>query len=158
MAKSHHYEVTVTWTGNHGEGTSGYRAYARSHEVTTAGKPPIAGSSDPTFRGERDRWNPEELLVASASQCHMLWYLHLCAVEGIVVTDYVDHPKGTMTEDPDGGGRFNDVLLRPQVTITAPDQVDRAVALHERAHQMCFIANSVNFPIRHEPAVRVADT
>jgi organic hydroperoxide reductase OsmC/OhrA len=155
MATTHEYEVQVTWTGNRGEGTSGYRAYSRAHEVSAAGKAVIHGSSDPAFRGDRDRWNPEELLVASVSQCHMLWYLHLCAVAGVVVTGYVDRPIGTMQESTDQGGRFVEVVLRPRVTVAAPEMVARAEALHEEAHRECFVANSVNFPVRHQPEVLV---
>lgn len=154
MGKTHRYEVTVTWTGDRGEGTSGYRAYSRAHEVGAAGKAPIEGSSDPAFRGDPQRWNPEELLVASLSQCHMLWYLHLCAAAGVVVTGYVDRPLGTMAETVDGGGHFVEVVLRPEVTVAAAEMADRAVALHEQAHRLCFVANSVNFPVRHEPVVR----
>lgn len=150
--KSHRYEVTVTWTGDRGTGTSGYRAYERAHEVEAGDKPVILGSSDPGFRGDPGRWNPEELLVASLSQCHLLWFLHLCATEGVVVTGYVDHPQGTMMEADDGGGRFEEVVLRPQVTLAAPEQAPLAAALHHTAHKMCFIANSVNFPVRCEPA------
>ncbi|MEV7010347.1 OsmC family protein [Streptosporangium sp. NPDC051022] len=153
MAKTHLYEVTVTWTGDRGTGTSGYRAYERAHDVEADGKPPIPGSSDPAFRGDPARWNPEELLVASLSQCHMLWYLHLCATEGIVVTGYTDHPRGSMIEGPDGGGRFEEVVLRPRVTLARADQADLATEVHERAHRMCFIAASVNFPVRHEPVI-----
>ena len=98
MPKTHHYELTVTWTGNTGTGTSGYQAFERAHDVSIEGKPTISGSADPAFRGAPDRWNPEELLVASLSECHMLWYLVLCAKEGIVVTEYVDHPSGTLSE------------------------------------------------------------
>src|SRR5579872_2082867 len=153
MGKTHHYELTVTWTGNTGTGTSGYQAFERSHEVTVAGKPTIAGSADPAFRGARERWNPEELLVASLSQCHMLWYLVLCAKEGIVITEYVDHPSGTLVETPDGGGHFEEVALQPHVTITTPERIERAIALHERAHDLCYVANSVNFPVRANPTV-----
>jgi organic hydroperoxide reductase OsmC/OhrA len=153
MPKTHHYELTVTWTGNTGAGTSGYQAFERSHEVSTDGKPTIPGSADPAFRGARDRWNPEELLVASLAQCHMLWYLVLCAKEGIVVTDYVDHPSGTLVETADGGGHFEEVSLRPHVTITTSEKMERAKALHERAHALCYVANSVNFPVRTEPTV-----
>jgi organic hydroperoxide reductase OsmC/OhrA len=151
MPGTHQYEVTVTWTGNTGSGTSGYRDYERSHQVDAAGKPSLPGSSDPAFRGDPQRWNPEELLVASLSQCHMLWFLHLCSTEGVVVTDYTDHPRGTMLETPDGGGRFAEVVLRPAVRYALPEQVARGDALHERAHGLCFIANSVNFPVRCEP-------
>ncbi|QXJ20846.1 OsmC family protein [Actinomadura graeca] len=152
MAKSHRYEVSVTWTGDLGTGTSSYRAYERSHEVAVPGKPPIPGSSDPGFRGDAHRWNPEELLVASLSQCHMLWFLHLCATEKIVVTAYTDEACGTMIETPDGGGRFDEVVLRPRVECAVTGMADQLAALHERAHKLCFIANSVNFPVRHEPA------
>lgn len=148
--KTHQYEMTVTWTGDNGTGTSGYRAYGRAHEVEVDGKQPIQGSADPSFRGDPARWNPEELLVASLSQCHMLWYLALCAGAGVVVTGYPDRPLGTMTETPDGSGRFEEVVLRPHVTLADPEHAERAASLHERAHKMCFIANSVNFPVRHE--------
>lgn len=151
--KTHQYELSVTWTGNTGSGTSSYRAYERAHEVRVDGKPPIEGSADPGFRGDPARWNPEELLVASLAQCHMLWYLHLCAVEKIVVTAYVDSPLGTMVETPGGGGRFEEVVLRPRVTLADPGQAGRAAELHHRAHELCFIANSVNFPVRHEPVL-----
>ena len=156
IPKTHIYALTVTWTGNTGTGTSGYQAFERSHDVTIDGKPTIAGSADPAFRGATDRWNPEELLVASLSQCHMLWYLVLCAKEGIVVTEYVDHPTGTLVETPDGGGHFDEVSLHPQVTIAAREKLDRAIALHERAHDLCYVANSVNFAVRTDPAVVTA--
>jgi organic hydroperoxide reductase OsmC/OhrA len=151
--KMHSYALTVTWTGNTGAGTSSYAAFERSVEVSAEGKPAIPGSADPAFRGARERWNPEELLVASLSQCHMLWYLVLCAKEGIVVTDYVDHATGTLVETPDGSGHFEEVTLHPRVTIASAQQMDRATELHPRAHDMCFVANSVNFDVRTEPAI-----
>ena len=151
MSTSHRYETTVTWTGNTGTGTSGYRDYERAHEISAAARPTIPGSSDPAFRGDPTRWNPEELLVASLSQCHMLWFLSLCAVEGVVVTDYRDHAAGTMVETPDGGGHFDLVVLRPEVRFASPAHAARAAELHERAHHLCFIANSVNFPVQCEP-------
>lgn len=157
MTRTHSYEVTVTWTGDRGTGTSGYRAYSRAHDVLAPGRPTVPGSSDPAFRGERDRWNPEQLLVASLSQCHLLWYLHLCADAGVVVTGYTDQPTGTMVETADGG-HFTEVVLRPRVTVTEPDMVDHATGLHDDAHRLCFIANSVNFPVRHEPVVVVHGT
>jgi organic hydroperoxide reductase OsmC/OhrA len=152
VTQLHRYETTVTWTGNTGTGTSGYRNYERAHEVTVDGKPPIPGSSDPAFRGDAARWNPEELLVASLSQCHMLWFLHLCATNGLVVTEYRDHAAGMMAETADGGGQFQQVMLRPQVRFAAPEHADRARPLHEQAHKLCFIASSVNFPVHCEPA------
>lgn len=158
MAKTHLYELDVTWTGNTGSGTSGYREYARDHVVSGTGKPTIAGSSDPAFRGDPKRWNPEELLVASLSQCHMLWVLALCTQEGIVVTGYSDHPSGTMAETADGGGHFTEVVLRPVVEIADDRHRDALADVHERAHHLCFIANSVNFDVRCEAQVAVAES
>ncbi|HYZ63267.1 MAG TPA: OsmC family protein [Acetobacteraceae bacterium] len=149
--KDHTYTVTVTWTGNTGQGTASYRAYERAHEVVVHGKPVIGGSSDPAFRGDRTRYNPEEMLVASLSTCHMLWYLHLCSTEGIAVQAYQDIAEGVMLEQEDGSGRFREVVLQPEITVPAGTDLARARALHEEANRKCFIANSVNFPIRHEP-------
>lgn len=151
----HSYEVRVTWTGDLGEGTRGYRSYARAHDISVAGKPTIPGSSDPAFRGDRSRYNPEELLVASLSACHMLWYLHLAAEAGVVVTGYRDDAGGTMAETPDGGGRFTEVVLRPAVIVRPGADPEMAAALHHRAHELCYVARSVNFPVRCEPSVRV---
>jgi organic hydroperoxide reductase OsmC/OhrA len=154
--REHRYETTVEWTGNTGTGTSSYRAYERRYEVCAPGqpKPPIPGSSDPAFLGDRARWNPEELLVASISACHELWYLHLCAEAGLVITSYVDRAEGVMVEEADGGGHFRRVVLRPVVTFAPGADLDRARALHAEAHRLCFIANSMNFPVEHEPELR----
>jgi organic hydroperoxide reductase OsmC/OhrA len=149
--KNHHYSTTVRWTGNKGAGTGDYRAYERSHEIVVEGKPTIAGSSDPAFRGDAAKHNPEELLVASLSACHMLWYLHLCADAGVVVTDYIDQASGIMSEGDTGVGRFTVVTLKPRVSITEESHSIRAQELHEQAHRLCFIANSVNFEVRVEP-------
>ena len=153
MPKEHRYVVTVDWTGNQGTGTSGYKAYARTHEIRSAGKPAVPGSADPSFRGDPARYNPEELLVASLSTCHMLWYLHLCSVGGVTVTQYVDNAEGTMVEEADGGGRFTSVVLKPQVTVKRGAHVAKVRELHAAAHKMCFIARSVNFPVGHEPSI-----
>ncbi len=119
----------------------------RDHTIVVEGKPEIPASSDPAFRGDRTRYNPEELLVASLSSCHMLWYLHLCATNGIVVLDYCDRATGTMREEPAGSGRFVGVVLHPEVVLAADADTSRALALHEDAHRLCFIARSVNFPV-----------
>ncbi len=153
MPRSHHYALDVTWTGNSGTGTSGYREFERAHEISADGKPVILGTSDPAFRGDAARWNPEELLVASLSQCHMLWFLALCAQNGIVVTEYIDHPSGTMDERADGGGAFSEVVLRPEVRLADSRHAERTLELHARAHDLCFIANSVNFELRCEPTI-----
>jgi organic hydroperoxide reductase OsmC/OhrA len=150
MAKEHHYQLTVTWTGNRGEGTSSYRSYDRDHEISAEHLPSIAGSSDQHFRGNRSRWNPEQLLVAAASQCHMLSYLHHAAVNGVVVVDYVDHATGVMTEDGEGGGRFTDITLHPVVTVTAEAMVETAQRLHSDADRTCFVASSLAIPVQHD--------
>ncbi|GGT06281.1 OsmC family protein [Nonomuraea spiralis] len=155
MTRNHTYDTTVSWTGNQGTGTSGYRDYSRAHDLAAEGPPVIAGSSDPAFRGDPARWNPEQLLVGSLSQCHMLSYLHQCAVAGVVVTGYTDNAVGTMAESG-VGGHFTEVVLRPEVTVAVPEMAEAALRLHEDAHKACFIAASVNFPVRHEPTVRTA--
>ncbi|PON11645.1 peroxiredoxin [Candidatus Entotheonella serta] len=156
--KTHSYQIKLRWTGNTGAGTSGYRAYERAHEISAPGKLPILGSSDPAFRGDAVRYNPEELLVASLAACHMLWYLHLCADHGIVVTGYTDQPRGQMLEAEDGGGRFTEVILQPLVTVRAGADLVLAEQLHERAHALCFIANSMNFPVRRVSVIQEEST
>jgi organic hydroperoxide reductase OsmC/OhrA len=156
MGREHSYSVTVRWTGNTGTGTSGYRSYERRHEIAAEGKPLIEASSDPVFRGDRTRWNPEELLVAALSSCHQLAYLHLCADAGIVVVDYVDQAAGWMAETPDGAGQFTRVMLRPRVTIAAGGDAAKALELHHGAHAICFIARSVNFPVECEAGIVTA--
>lgn len=141
----------MRWTGNTGQGTRDYKAYERAHEYSVTGKPVIPGSADPAFRGDATRYNPEELLVMSISSCHLLWYLHLCATHKIVVTDYVDAAEGTLVETKDTGGHFTEVVLRPAVTIEPGGDIALAESLHDKAHRLCFVANSVNFPIRCEP-------
>ena len=150
MNQEHQYSVQVTWTGNTGTGTSNYKDFERSHSILVPNKPEILGSSDPAFRGDKEKHNPEDLLLASISSCHMLWYLHLCAIEGVVVTDYTDRATGIMMETANGGGRFTEVTLNPLVTLTDSAMQEKASELHQKANEMCFIANSVNFPVRHE--------
>jgi organic hydroperoxide reductase OsmC/OhrA len=151
----HKYKLTVAWTGNRGSGTSGYRDYGRDHVISAEGKPDIAGSSDPAFRGDAARWNPEDLLVASASACHKLWYLHLCSDAGIAVSAYVDFAEGTMLDSPEQG-RFTRIVLRPHVTISPGADLALAERLHHTAHEKCYVANSVNFPILCEPVIEFA--
>jgi len=154
MPHEHNYSVRTVWTGNRGSGTSNYRAYARDHEISADGKSaPVLCSSDPVFRGDPSRYSPEELLVGSLSACHMLWFLHLCADAGIVVTDYCDDAAGTMATHGDGAGEFTKVVLKPRAVITDPSRIEDATALHTRAHEMCFIARSVNFQVEYQPVV-----
>ncbi len=156
MAHStHHYAATITWTGNTGAGTTDYKAYERSHTAAVPGKMDIACSSDPKFRGDKQRHNPEELLVTSLSSCHMLWYLHLCSAHGVVVTAYVDQAAGIMEENADGSGQFVEVTLNPSVTVKEESMIAKALELHEEANKMCFIARSVKFPVRHRPTAIV---
>lgn len=152
MPRRHAYRTTVRWTGNRGSGTSGYRDYERAHEISAPGKATtLSGSADPSFRGDPAAWNPEEMLLASLSACHMLWYLGLCAAAGVTVTGYVDAADGEMVEDADGGGRFTAVTLRPEITLAPGADRAKAEALHHDAHAKCFIANSVNFPVAVAP-------
>ena len=154
MPKTHNYRITTEWTGNLGSGTANYRAYSRNHRISAAEKTAtIHGSADPHFRGDGAGYNPEELLVASLSTCHMLWVLHLCADAGIVITSYTDDAAGEMAENADGSGQFTRVLLRPRMTITDAARIEEARALHDKAHHFCFIARSVNFPVDHQAVV-----
>ena len=150
----HTYAVRVEWQGNLGTGTSGYRDYGRDLLISAEGNPPIEGSADKPFRGTPERWNPEELLLAALAQCHMLSYLHVATKHGVVVTEYEDDAVGTM-EQVGEGGHFTSVTLRPVVTISAGDPVV-AEQIHAEASALCFIASSVNFPVRHEPVIRLA--
>jgi organic hydroperoxide reductase OsmC/OhrA len=148
----HSYQVAVEWQGNRGTGTSDYKAYGREHRVTAVGKHPLEGSADRAFRGDANRWNPEELLLAALSQCHLLSYLHAAASHGVVVISYTDAATGVMEQTNDGGGHFTSATLHPVVTIGGGDE-ELAMRLHAEASAMCFIAASVNFPVRHEPTI-----
>lgn len=151
MNHAHRYAVELEWTGNRGTGTSAYKAYGRDHVVTAEGKHHIEGSSDRVFFGDRDRWNPEEMLLSALSQCHMLSYLHVATNHGVVVVGYTDAATGVMEETGGGGGHFTSVTLRPRVTVLEPGMVELAARLHHEASEKCFIAASVNFPVGHEP-------
>jgi organic hydroperoxide reductase OsmC/OhrA len=155
MAKQHIYKATISWTGNTGTGTSDYKSYERSHLIEIKGKPNIMASSDPSFRGDKSRHNPEDLFLSSVSTCHMLWYLHFCSDAKVVVTNYVDNPIGIMEETSNGGGRFVQVTLYPQVTVADVSMIDKANELHHKANEFCFIANSLNFEVKHEPLAKL---
>jgi len=157
MNKIHKFDAQVEWQGNTGQGTLNYKAYKRNYTILAKNKPKIEGSSDPVFLGDGTKYNPEELLIASASSCHMLWYLHLCAVSGVIVTDYKDEAEGTMTEEANGSGRFTEIMLHPVVTVKEKSMIEKALELHGKAGQMCFIANSCNFPINHKPTVKTIE-
>jgi organic hydroperoxide reductase OsmC/OhrA len=156
MSRRHKYETTTVWNGDRGRGTADYRAYERLYDTTSVGRPTVEGSSDPAFRGDPQRWNPELLFVAALSQCHLLAYLHRCAIGGVTVTGYRDTASGVMLEDNDDGGHFEEVVLRPVVTVAEPGMVERAMQLHKDASERCFIASSVSFPVRHEPQIVVS--
>jgi len=150
--KAHNYEIKVEWTGNDGNGTINYKSYNRNHEISSEGKyDKINGSSDPSFLGDKTKYNPEDLFISSISACHMLWYLHLCSVNEIVVAEYIDNATGIMIELENGSGKFTEVTLNPNVKITNPHLIDRANELHAEANKKCFIANSCNFKIEHKP-------
>ena len=147
----HRYSLSIQWTGNLGSGTSSYRGYTRDHDVLIPGLPVLKGSADPTFHGDRERYNPEQLLLAALAQCHMLSYLHVAVKHGVVVTDYRDDATGLMRLNRDGSGQFESVTLHPRVTVADAGQAELAGSLHREATQVCFIASSVNFPVHHEP-------
>jgi len=153
MAKIHQYELTTLWTGNEGQGTTSYRSYNRSYIISLKNKENIYGSSDPAFLGDPTKHNPEELLLASLSSCHMLWYLHFCAEAGLIVSSYKDLATGIMIEEKNGSGYFKEVHLHPEVNLLNENKTNEAIALHKKANQYCFISNSVNFPVYHHPLI-----
>ena len=155
MKNNHHYTTNLKWTGNSCVGTSDYKSYERSYKIEVDGKPVIEGSSDQAFRGDPSKYNPEELFLVSISSCHMLWYLHLCSVNNIVVIDYSDKAEGIMIENKDGSGQFERVILFPSVIVENSAMIEKGTLLHEQANKLCFIANSCNFEIDHNVTVSV---
>ena len=153
LDKLHTYKLTTEWTGNTGIGTATYRSYERSVTVQASNKVDILCTSDTAFNSDPSKHNPEELLLAAISSCHLLWYLHLCSEAGIVVVTYTDHATATMTETSDGGGRFTEAILHPKVTVKEESMIEKAQHLHERANELCYIANSCNFPVLHKATV-----
>jgi organic hydroperoxide reductase OsmC/OhrA len=156
--KEHHYHVKLSWTDENGKGTTSYTDYSRNHQVNVKGKPALQLSSDPAFRGDATKYNPEDVLVASLASCHMLWYLHLCSKSGITVVKYEDNAEGLMLQEETGGGRFDKVILHPEITILEKDKIELAHELHKESNQKCYIANSCNFPIKHQVKIVVADS
>lgn len=156
MAKQHDYTARIEWTGNRGEGTRTYRGYDRTWDVATPGKPVIHCSNDPLLGGDPGLPNPEDLLLASLSACHMLWYLHLASAAGIVVHAYRDNPEGVGETSPNGAGRFLSAILKPDILVDAGTDLAEAEAIHHRVHQFCFIARSVNFPVEYAPTFATA--
>jgi organic hydroperoxide reductase OsmC/OhrA len=156
MDKEHKYKASILWTGNLGQGTVNYKSYDRSYDILVENKVDIKGSSDPAFRGDNSKHNPEDLFLASISSCHMLWYLHFCAINDIIVTEYTDNATGIMIESEINGGQFTEVILNPSVVITNNSKVDLAISLHHQANKNCFIANSLNFEVKHNPTCKIA--
>lgn len=156
MNKEHLYKLTVQWTGSKGNGTLNYRAYERNYVISADNKASLLASADPAFRGDKTKYNPEELLLASLSGCHMLWFSHLCADNDVIVIDYIDSPTGIMEETKNGGGKFKEVTLNPVVTVNDTASLDKLDDLHKKANELCFIANSVNFTVKHHPTGKTA--
>ncbi|MEZ5211498.1 OsmC family protein [Gordonia sp. (in: high G+C Gram-positive bacteria)] len=152
MGPEHRYALTATWLGNRGSGTSGYRDYDRTVRLESAGRPDLVVSADPSFRGDAGRWNPEDMLLAALAECHLLSYLHACVARGVVVTSYTDDATAVMRTEGNGG-RFTSATLRPRVVVAEESMIDDALAAHDDAHEWCFIANSVNFPVHHSATV-----
>lgn len=158
MHKQHHYKINSRWTGNTGQGTGNYRSYERSLTVSVENKADILCTSDTAFNSDKKKHNPEELLLASISSCHMLWYLHLCSEAGIIVDEYQDDAKGTMIETADGGGHFTEAILYPTIIVRDQSMIEKAFGLHHKANKLCYIANSCNFPILHQPVIKIKDS
>jgi organic hydroperoxide reductase OsmC/OhrA len=154
MGKEHHYQISVAWIGNQGLGTQDYRSYERSHKISSEGKPDLMGSADPLFRGNASQWNPEELLIASLSACHMLWFLHLCSTRKIIVSEYTDTPTALLMIEASGDGLFKEAALNPLIVLTDVSRIEEARHLHEEAHQKCFIAKAINFPVKLNPSFK----
>ena len=155
MAHEHIYKTTAVWTGNKGEGTKNVRNYDRSHTVTVEGKPELFLTTDNPAVGDKSKLNPEDLLVSAISSCHMLSYLYVCALEGIVITAYTDNAMGIMIETTNGGGSFKEVTLNPIFNVADESMVEKAIALHHKAHEVCYIANSVNFEVKCNPICKL---
>lgn len=151
--KNHHYKSKIEWTGNTGESTKNYRSYKRNYTISVEGKAEINGSSDPAFLGNPSLHNPEDLLLASVSSCHLLWYLHFCSVNKILVLEYVDFVEGIMVEEENGSGKFTEITLRPQIIVAEKEMIEKALELHQKANEYCFIANSMNFEVKHKPEI-----
>lgn len=151
--KKHHYQSKVEWTGNTGESTKNYRSYERTYTISVEGKADILASSDPAFLGNPELHNPEDLLLASVSSCHLLWYLHFCSVNKILVLEYTDFAEGTMIENENGSGQFTEIILRPKILVEENNMIEKAIELHHQANEYCFIANSLNFKVKHIPEI-----
>lgn len=151
--KTHHYKTKIEWTGNKGAGTFDYRSYSRSHTIVIDGKQDILASSDSAFQGNASKHNPEDLFVSSIAACHMLWYLHLCSDAGVIIMSYEDEAEGTMLMDKKGSGKFSKIVLRPSISISPESDKKLAESLHNKAHEMCFLANSCNFSIHVEASI-----
>lgn len=156
MTKEHHYKLTAQWHGNKGTGTSGLKDYDRSHTISINGKPELHLTTDNSAVGDKTKLNPEDLLVSAVSSCHMLSYLYVCAIEGVVVMDYLDNATGIMIENDEGGGRFKEITLKPEVIVAEASMIDLANELHHKAHEICYIANSVNFEVKCNPKCNTA--
>lgn len=153
MADQHRYALDLLWHGDH---TRTYESYTREHRIRIAGKPELITTADPMFRGEATLHNPEDLLLAALSSCHLLTYLALCARARINVLSYRDQAEGTMLLTKDGGGHFTEVVLRPEVVVADAAMLEKARHFHGEVHKYCFIARSVNFAVRCEAVVREA--
>jgi organic hydroperoxide reductase OsmC/OhrA len=156
MSHEHHFACHLTWTGASKGPTRRYDAYDRTYQIDVEGKPALVGSAAPPFRGNGALHNPEDWLVAALSACHCLSYLAIAARAELVVVAYEDRATGTMAMI-DRRIRFREVILRPRVHVAPGSDLELARSFHHDAHEQCFIANSVNFPVRNEPEILIAD-
>ncbi|OXB02804.1 OsmC family protein [Flavobacterium pectinovorum] len=146
----HLFKAELNWASSPNPEQSASKFYSKSHKIVIEGKPVLNVSAAKAFKGDPELYNPEDLLLSSLVSCHMMSYLYVCSQNGIEILEYSDNAEATLEVNPDGSGRFVEVLLNPKVKISNQDKIDLAIELHTKANQLCFIANSCNFPVLHE--------
>ncbi|MEO8535864.1 MAG: OsmC family protein [Flavobacterium sp.] len=155
MTPKHTFKATANWTSKQNPEDSTKRFYSKSHKISIEGKPVLNVSAAKAFKGDPELYNPEDLLLSSLVSCHMMSYLYVCSQNGIEVLKYLDNAEATLEVNPDGSGRFTEVRLNPKVVIADSDKIQLALELHKKANQLCFIANSCNFPVLHNASCEV---
>ncbi|PXY45043.1 OsmC family protein [Flavobacterium hydrophilum] len=150
MTFKHIFKAAINWNSKQNQEQSERKFYSKSHKILIEGKPVLNVSAAKAFKGDPELYNPEDLLLSSLVSCHMMSYLYVCSQNGIEVLEYSDHAEAILEVASDGSGRFTEVRLHPNVVIANADKVQEALDLHTKANQLCFIANSCNFPVLHQ--------
>jgi organic hydroperoxide reductase OsmC/OhrA len=150
---SNKFNVGLTWLSQNKNFT--YNEYSREYTIHAEGKPELIGTAAPEYKGSHEHYNPEDMLIASLSACHMLSYLALAANSKIQVLSYQDQAEGSLIKDG-MSMKFNEVILKPHVVISQDSDQEKALSLHDKAHHICFIANSVNFSVLIQPQIAIA--